>query len=1038
MNLIDMRIVIISYVISNAICTAFITLLWLQNRRRFEGIGFWPVAFTLHLGAMTLIALRGIAPDILSMVAGNALLIVGTTLLYVGLERFVGKRGPQVHNAILMVIFVTAHGYFSIFRPSMAARNITISLGLLVLCAQSAWLMLKRVDIDMRPITRNIGVILIVVCVISMTRIIINLVAPPAGDFFLPDSLDTVLLFAYQLPFIALAVSLPLMVNHRLIADLEDDIAERGQVEHALSISEEKFFKAFESSPDAILISCLSDGRITEVNEGFCRIMGYSQEETLGQTAISLNMWANLQDREQCIADLQKNRSIRGREYDFRAKSGKILNGLYSGAIIYLGNEAYILSIVRDITRRKQAEDALRRSEEHLKMSQGIAHLGSWELDLINNRLMWSDEVYHIFGLEPREFDATYEAFLDAVHPDDRTAVADAYTGSIREGRDTYEIEHRIVRKTNGEIRYVHEKSRHLRDRSGNAIRSIGMVHDITERKQAEEALRRSEAKLRGLIEQSPDGITLTNEQGLITEWNRAMEQITGLKAAEAIGRPVWDAQFQIGIEERKTPEIYQQVKTMIVNILKSGEISWLGQLVDTDYQHSDGTRRFMQSVTFPIKTDHGLMLSSVIRDVTEHKRAEAIAGLRLKLWEYAATHPVDELMQKALDEIENLTNSSIGFYHFIEEDQNTLSLQAWSTRTQEKFCKAEGKGMHYAIDAAGVWVDCIHQRQPVIHNHYASLPHRKGMPDGHAEVVRELVVPTMRDGQIVSILGVGNKPTDYTKKDIELVAYVADVVWEIVERRRAEEALRRSNAELQARNEELDAFGHTVAHDLRGPLSNIISFAYVLEDQENPLPEEEAFSMIQTIKQMGLKMNNIIEELMLLAGLRRSEVTMEPLNMNSIIRDTIKRLSYLIEGSQVRIVYPSDCPIAIGHAPWVEEVWVNYISNAIKYGGTPPHIEIETVQEGDTVQFRIRDNGIGLTAEEQARLFTPFERLGKTHLAGHGLGLSIVRRIVERMDGQVGVESTGIPGEGSTFSFMLPSVQDQPKPEKESVHQGT
>ena len=143
-----------------------------------------------------------------------------------------------------------------------------------------------------------------------------------------------------------------------------------------------------------------------------------------------------------------------------------------------------------EVAERKQAEEALRESAERLKRSQEIAHLASWELDLVNNNLTWSDEVYRIFGLQPQEFGATYEAFLERVHPDDRAAVNDAYSGSLREGRDTYEIEHKVIRKATGEIRYVHERCQHFRNESGRIIRSIGMVHDITERKQAEETVR--------------------------------------------------------------------------------------------------------------------------------------------------------------------------------------------------------------------------------------------------------------------------------------------------------------------------------------------------------------------------------------------------------------------------------------------------------------------------------------------------------------------------------------------------------------------
>ncbi|MDO8682575.1 MAG: MEDS domain-containing protein, partial [Armatimonadota bacterium] len=129
-----------------------------------------------------------------------------------------------------------------------------------------------------------------------------------------------------------------------------------------------------------------------------------------------------------------------------------------------------------------QAEEALRKSERRLNRSQEIAHLGSWELDLVKNELTWSDEVYRIFGLQPQEFAATYEAFLDVVHPDDRTAVDEAYSSSVREGKSTYEIQHRVVRKSTGEVRWVHERCEHIRDESGNIIRSIGMVMDITDR----------------------------------------------------------------------------------------------------------------------------------------------------------------------------------------------------------------------------------------------------------------------------------------------------------------------------------------------------------------------------------------------------------------------------------------------------------------------------------------------------------------------------------------------------------------------------
>jgi diguanylate cyclase (GGDEF)-like protein len=431
MNLLDIKTVLFSYAASNAISMLVIFMLWMQNRRRFVGLGFWFANFVLQFIGLCLIILRGSVPDLVSMTVANALLIGGTILLYVGLERFVGKPGPQIHNLLLLAAFIPAHAYFAVVRPSLSARTVILMLGSLLLCSQCAWLLFHRVDAKMRASMHGTFIVFVGFCLISAARILVNLVFPSDDNFFNPHPQDVLLVMANQMFFILLTLNLFLIVNGRLVADLEYDIRERKQVE-----------------------------------------------------------------------------------------------------------------------------------------------------------------------------------------------------------------------------------------------------------------------------------------------------------------------------------EIIQ---------------------------------------------------------------------LRLRLNEFAATHSLDELMQKALDEIGEMTHSPIGFYHFVEPDQKTLSLQVWSTRTLKEFCQAEGKGMHYNIDQAGVWVDCVYQRKPIVHNDYAALPHRKGMPAGHAEVVREIVVPTMREGQVVSILGVGNKPSEYDEKDIELVAYIADIVWVLVERKRAEEKIQLLQAELREQV-------------IRDPLTGLYNRRYLDETLEREL----------------------------------------------------------------------------------------------------------------------------------------------------------------------------------------------------------
>ena len=220
----------------------------------------------------------------------------------------------------------------------------------------------------------------------------------------------------------------------------------------------------------------------------------------------------------------------------------------------------------------------------------------------------------------------------------------------------------------------------------------------------------------------------------------------------------------------------------------------------------------------------------------------------------------------------------------------------------------------------------------------------------------------------------------------------------------------------------ELDAFAHTVAHDLKNPLGVTISYGQFLGKFSTKLSLEDLEKYAEIIAQNGLKMKNIIDELLLLASVRTEEVELKPLDMTDIVAEAQTRLGYMIEESQAEVIVPENWPLSWGYGPWVEEVWTNYLSNAIKYGGEPPIVELgATILEAEgLVQYWVHDNGEGLTSEAQAQLFVPFNRLSQTRAEGHGLGLSIVERIVRKLGGKVGVESQGQPGQGCVFSFYL------------------
>ncbi|MCK6684080.1 MAG: hybrid sensor histidine kinase/response regulator [Thermoanaerobaculia bacterium] len=262
---------------------------------------------------------------------------------------------------------------------------------------------------------------------------------------------------------------------------------------------------------------------------------------------------------------------------------------------------------------------------------------------------------------------------------------------------------------------------------------------------------------------------------------------------------------------------------------------------------------------------------------------------------------------------------------------------------------------------------------------------------------------------------------TDYLAKPFDPVLLRARLNASLASKRMLD--LERAYAkELLERNQELDAFAHTVAHDLKNPLGALIGYAEMAIDDFGCTPGDEQLDSLRRILQCGTKMKSIVDELLLLAGVRKQEVSCTRLDMGSITREACQRLRHLWDGSPVAIAEPGHWPAALGYGPWVEEVWVNYVSNAFKYGGQPPRIELGADElPAGMVRFWVKDNGPGLSPDERARLFVPFTRLNQANLKGHGLGLSIVRRIVEKLGGKAGVESDGKTG--STFYFTLPGT---------------
>ena len=286
----------------------------------------------------------------------------------------------------------------------------------------------------------------------------------------------------------------------------------REKLSKSLRRSEERFFTILESIGDAVIATDL-DRKITFLNPIAEELTGWASNEANAKTindvfCLTNNQIEDIIDPVTRILESGLKMEI-DKDTTLIRKDGSVVHIDNCGAPIKdrEGNITGVVLIFRDITEKIKNERLLEENRTHLERSQEIAHLGSWELNLINNKLTWTDEVYRIFGLTPGEFEASYEGFLEAVHPDDREFVNNAYFGSIRDNLNAYDIEHRIIKKHSGEVRFVHEKCEHFRDESARIIRSLGMVHDITDRKKAEKDLMDSKLKLNLALENGNIGI---------------------------------------------------------------------------------------------------------------------------------------------------------------------------------------------------------------------------------------------------------------------------------------------------------------------------------------------------------------------------------------------------------------------------------------------------------------------------------------------------------------------------------------------------
>jgi PAS domain S-box-containing protein len=631
----------------------------------------------------------------------------------------------------------------------------------------------------------------------------------------------------------------------------------------------------------------------------------------------------------------------------------------------------------------------------------------------------WNPCIRDLFAGQPDELMPTVNA-RQIVHHEDRRRVADKMRNVLEHGvEETVEL--RLLMKGGPDFRWFLVTGTRIVIDGEPFLVGIGI--DTTSRKLAEEALWQSEQRFRSIAEQIDAPVFIADRQGNLSYISQAIEQLTGFNRQEVLGR-----QFSSLLED----DALLQVKEMIGEVHADPAAKRVGEF---RLRRKDGSVLFVEIKLQYYHDDRTDGVIGLCYDLTQRKRFESLAAFRIRLLQMAGSASPEELMRTAIDEAEQVTSSSFGFFHLLEPAGREMPQRIWSAQVRQRMAIMAAKGWAHPLDESPFWAEAVRKQVPVLCNDYDSCC-PEGFPNTHIPLLKNtLIVPVKNVGGVAAVFVLGNKPSDYDEGDAGWVTTLVDLVWDIIERNRAEQSEGRLQS-LLMQIQKMEIVGQLaggIAHDFNNLLGVIIGNTEIALAEDSLGPSLQR--CLEEISKAAERSAALTSQL--LAFARKQTAMPQQLDLNQVVRATLSMLQGLMGGKVAIVLNPDVNACLVRVDPdQIDQVLTSLCLNArdamngsgrITIGIRRTRLDgngIESGMSGDFAELSVSDTGSGVAPEHRMHIFEPFyttKPLGK----GTGLGLSTVYGIIKQNRGCIDFDTE--LGKGSVFRVYLPLIDSRP-----------